>query len=147
MRPFPSLLALALISCRTLDHTAISNGNYHYEHDIAKTLGGSTHFTGADGASDTTDHNASFQVGAQTAGTVATGIIGLLTVRAQELTTQLANAQAGSTARATISANLATTLKQLDTQLAAQGLSNQATHFQTAVNAGLFTAVPLPVRK
>lgn len=136
----------AFTSCQIAQHEAHSGAN-KWEKDTLLTLGGSTHTTGADGFSNTTDHNASFQVGAQAAGVAVTGIVGYLTQKSADLTTQLANAQAGSTARAQISANLQATLKQLDAQLASQGLTNQANHFQTAVNAGLFTASPLPTHK
>lgn len=147
MKKFLSIAAaLCVVACRTVDHTAIADGSYHYEHDVIKQVGGTSHFTGADGMSDTADLVASLKQTLQAATSLGLGAIGLLTVKAQELTKQLATAQAGSTERAQIAANLQTTLKQLDTQLAAQGLSNQATHFQTAVAAGLFTPVPLPTR-
>ncbi len=138
--------AMCVVACRTVDHTAIADGSYHYEHDLIKQVGGTSHFTGADGMSDTADLNASLKQTLQMATSLGLGAIGLLTVKAQELTKRLASHDLALTDRAKIQADLATTLKQLDTQLAAQGLTNQANHFQTAVNAGLFTSVPLPTR-
>lgn len=142
----PLLAVVAMVSCRTMDHVAIADGSYHYEHDHINQVGGTSHFTGADGSSDTADLNASLKQTMQTVTTLGLGGLSYLTAKAQELTKQLATAQAGSTDRAQIAANLAVTLKQLDTQLATAGLANQATHFQTAAASGLFTAVPLPTR-
>lgn len=88
-----SLLLACFVSssCQLATHEAHASAA-KWEKDTNITWGGTTHTTGADGWDNATDHNASFQVAAQTAGVALGGYIALLQQRSADLTSQLSSA-------------------------------------------------------
>lgn len=115
---FPTLCIL-LCSCQFAAHESHSSAT-KWEKDTLLTLGGTTHTTGADGFDNATDHNASFQVGAQTLGagyaagrtaaTQASNNAKDAAINASNntaATQQALNASNAATAQAQISANAA----------------------------------------
>jgi hypothetical protein len=108
-----ALLLLLLSSCQFAQHESHASAT-KWEKDINITWGGTTHTTGADGWDNATDHNASFQVAAQTAGTTLTAYIGYLTTRITEITKQLQNANLTKQQIATLKYQYLTTKAQLD---------------------------------
>lgn len=119
--------------------------NYHDMYNNKYTsVGGDADVTFPGGGHMTHSHTASFQHFTQmvttVAGSIAVSAVSKAKTASDNLaaTTQAKNASDAATANAKISA---------DAAAAAQKGANQAAHFQTAAQSGLFTPVPLPTPK
>lgn len=104
---------VVLCSCQFATHASHASAT-KWEKDTNISFGGTTHTTGADGWDNATDHNASFQVAAQTAGTTLTSYIGYLTYKIGQITTQMQNANLTKQQIATLKFQYLTTKAQLD---------------------------------
>lgn len=125
------LVAIPLLSCEHVTHEAHASAT-KWEKDEITSWGGSQNTTGADGFNNGSDHNASFQVGAQTAGTLFTGLFGYLATKAMYLTQQLQNASLASIQKAQIQADLSKTLAQLK----ANAVTGQQKNFAALIENG-----------
>lgn len=129
MRTILSLLLCAsLAACQVASHESHASAT-KWEKDFNVTWGGTTHTTGADGWDNATDHNASFQVAAQTAGVALGSWIAYLQQHSKDLTDQLANANLTSFQKAQLQQQLSLTQAQL--KAANDQALIQAGHFKT----------------
>jgi len=125
-------LAVFLCSCQLATHESHASAT-KWEKDTNITWGGTTHTTGADGWDNATDHNASFQVAAQTAGTTLTAYIGYLTTQANYLLQAMQNKNLTTQQIASLKYQYLTTHAQLT-----------AATKQAAINAGLAPSMATP---
>jgi hypothetical protein len=139
MKSLIAFFSLALASCQMVSHEA-HNGTGKWEKDFAMTLGGTTHTTGADGWANSTDHNQSFQVGAQAATTIIGGIAAGQVSKAK-------TASDNATATAQQANTNATAVQQAQIQAQSAAAAAKAATASKAIDAGLFTPVPFPTKK
>lgn len=115
---FKALLAIVLTTCICSCQLALHESHASatkWEKDTLVTWGGTTHTTGADGFDNATDHNASFQVAAQTGGAAIGGIVGYLTQKSNNILTAMQNKNLTTQQIATLKFQYLTTQAQLDT--------------------------------
>lgn len=116
-------MGILLTSCQLATHESHASAT-KWEKDTNITWGGTTHTTGADGWDNATDHNASFQVAAQTAGVALGAWIAYLQQRSADLTTQLQNTNLTKQQIATLKFQYLTTQAQLQEATKQQAIAS-----------------------
>lgn len=124
-----------LCSCQLATHESHASAG-KWEKDTNFTMGGTTHTTGADGWDNATDHNASFQVGAQAATSLGAGLFSFWATKSVQLTQQLQNANLTKEQLATTQANLQIALAQMT----AAAKTGQQANFALLVKSGVINS-------
>ncbi len=124
-----SLLCLLITSCQLATHEAHASAT-KWEKDMNITWGGTTHTTGADGWDNATDHNASFQVAAQTAGALGGEVVAGSVSKAK-------TASDNSVTAAKNASDAATAQKLIDAQAAKDAAAAKLAQQAQFLNAGI----------